>query len=206
MLKEVISGERKLFLQTELSSFMAWHNLPCKCIRPVLVLFLVYLSTRGYFPETQRLKNTPPSTRVDQRFPFIAPACTPPTPYLHSARLLIFSSLTATPLDNAKYLFCRLCLRKKDKWHRLSAINYESELGPDGTVEAMERLCRSLAEDEDIKPKVEDQADPIRDLSPPPLKSYHTVKTEPLEPTIPLEVTARVGLEVTNLTADKDVN
>jgi Fanconi-associated nuclease 1 len=33
--------------------------------------------------------------------------------------------------DNARYLLVRLSLRKRDKWHRLSSLNYHSEMGDD---------------------------------------------------------------------------
>ncbi|GBE81686.1 hypothetical protein SCP_0400570 [Sparassis crispa] len=42
---------------------------------------------------------------------------------------------------NARYLLIRLCLRKTDKWHRLSALNYREELG-DGILPAIQELCR----------------------------------------------------------------
>ncbi|KAI0362440.1 hypothetical protein OH77DRAFT_1515684 [Trametes cingulata] len=59
----------------------------------------------------------------------------------------------------AKYLFCRLCLRKTDKWHRLSSLKYQAELG-DGIRDAVDILCGraqpSPPPEEDVKPVVED--------------------------------------------------
>ncbi|KAI0372954.1 hypothetical protein BV20DRAFT_1034206 [Pilatotrama ljubarskyi] len=64
----------------------------------------------------------------------------------------------------AKYLFCRLCLRKTDKWHRLSSLKYQSELG-DSIREAVDVLCgRPPSEEEDMKPAIEDII--IADLNP----------------------------------------
>lgn len=46
-------------------------------------------------------------------------------------------------VDAARYLLVRLALRKRDKWHRLSALKYERELGdPRCIVEAIDELCR----------------------------------------------------------------
>lgn len=43
-------------------------------------------------------------------------------------------------VDAAKYLLIRLCLRKSGKWHRLSSLKYQHELGEEmGT--ALETLC-----------------------------------------------------------------
>jgi fanconi-associated nuclease 1 len=45
-------------------------------------------------------------------------------------------------VDPAKYLLIRLCLRKPGKWHRLSSLNYQHELGKKFTT-ALEILCAS---------------------------------------------------------------
>ncbi|KAI0822847.1 VRR-NUC domain-containing protein [Trametes gibbosa] len=74
MLKEVLAGEGKLFVQEELSLFMKYHRLPYA----------------------------------------------------------------------VKYLFSRLCLRKP-KWHRMSALKYQAELG-DGIRDAIDVLCGRPAE------------------------------------------------------------
>lgn len=43
--------------------------------------------------------------------------------------------------DDARYLFIRLCLRKSNKWHRLSSLKYQHELG-DRMPEAIRELCQ----------------------------------------------------------------
>jgi fanconi-associated nuclease 1 len=43
-------------------------------------------------------------------------------------------------VDSAKYLLIRLCLRKSGKWHRLSSLKYQRELGED-IITALEILC-----------------------------------------------------------------
>ncbi len=70
--------------------------------------------------------------------------------------------------DAAKYLFCRLCLRKKDKWHRLSALKYQSELGS-GIRDAVDILCGHPpvpTEEEDVKPAVQDMEIVIPEMDP----------------------------------------
>lgn len=68
--------------------------------------------------------------------------------------------------DAAKYLFCRLCLRKKDKWHRLSALKYQSELG-NGIRDALDILCgHPPAEEEDVKPAVQNMEIVIPEMEP----------------------------------------
>ncbi|OSD08560.1 hypothetical protein PYCCODRAFT_1429618 [Trametes coccinea BRFM310] len=84
----------------------------------------------------------------------------------------------------AKYLFCRLCLRKTDKWHRLSSLKYESELG-DGIVAAVETLCgrpqapAPAAQEEDVKPAVDGINSILPDLEPRFRLPGPPVKTEP---------------------------
>jgi Fanconi-associated nuclease 1 len=45
-------------------------------------------------------------------------------------------------VDPAKYLLIRLCLRKPGKWHRLSSLRYQHELG-EKIMTALEMLCVS---------------------------------------------------------------
>jgi Fanconi-associated nuclease 1 len=45
-------------------------------------------------------------------------------------------------VDPAKYLLTRLCLRKPGKWHRLSSLRYQHELG-DNIMAILEMLCVS---------------------------------------------------------------
>ncbi len=45
-------------------------------------------------------------------------------------------------VDPARYLLIRLCLRKPGKWHRLSSLRYQHELGEKITA-ALEMLCVS---------------------------------------------------------------
>lgn len=45
-------------------------------------------------------------------------------------------------IDPAKYLLTRLCLRKPGKWHRLSSLQYQHELGENITA-ILEMLCVS---------------------------------------------------------------
>ena len=50
-------------------------------------------------------------------------------------------------VDSAKYLLIRLCLRKPGKWHRLSSLKYQRDLGEDITT-ALETLCASPKQNE----------------------------------------------------------
>lgn len=45
-------------------------------------------------------------------------------------------------VDPAKYLLTRLCLRKPGKWHRLSSLRYQHELG-ENIMAILEMLCVS---------------------------------------------------------------
>ncbi|KAI0636683.1 hypothetical protein C8Q77DRAFT_1247200 [Trametes polyzona] len=67
----------------------------------------------------------------------------------------------------AKYLFCRLCLRKTDKWHRLSSLKYQAELG-DGIRDAIEILCGHppSTSEHDVKPAVHEIGANLPDLDP----------------------------------------
>jgi fanconi-associated nuclease 1 len=57
-------------------------------------------------------------------------------------------------VDAAKYLLIRLCLRKSGKWHRLSSLKYQHELGEEMAT-ALETLCvyprQCLTEERPIK-------------------------------------------------------
>ncbi|KAH9945856.1 uncharacterized protein BXZ73DRAFT_86110 [Epithele typhae] len=120
---------------------------------------------------------------------------------------------------NAKYLFCRLCLRKRDKWHRLSALNYHDELGStEAILGGMDHLCSPLGQ-EDIKPKKEDLDASVSELLPTFHLSQEDVKPklepseedvkpklEPSEPTLPREQPGPKppGREVIDLTLDDE--
>ena len=59
---------------------------------------------------------------------------------------------------SAKYLLVRLCLRKTEKWHRLSSLKYESELG-DTILPALRELCgtaKRKGKQPEVKVKVEE--------------------------------------------------
>ncbi|KAI0647353.1 VRR-NUC domain-containing protein [Trametes meyenii] len=81
---------------------------------------------------------------------------------------------------HAKYLFCRLCLRKTDRWLRLSKLQYEGELG--GLIPAaMDILCAHLpAEELVVKTEVEDPGIVIPDSEPSfQINAEPQVKPEP---------------------------
>ncbi|KAI8989721.1 VRR-NUC domain-containing protein [Trametes punicea] len=141
MLKEVLDGEGKLFVEDELNCFMKYHRLP--------------------YP--------------------------------------------------AKYLFCRLCLRKTDRWHRLSSLKYESELG-DGILTALDTLCGrppAPAGAQDVKPTVDglDRVFPVLE----PVFQFPDEPQVKVEPDPELdnmdnvaEVTAQVEPDIIDLTFDAD--
>ncbi|KAH9901518.1 VRR-NUC domain-containing protein [Cubamyces lactineus] len=164
MLKEVLDGEAKLFVEEELNCFMRYHRLP--------------------YP--------------------------------------------------AKYLFCRLCLRKTNRWHRLSKLKYQSELG-DGILDALNILCGRLPED--VKPVVDTKAPIVPDFLPtfrlpdePQIKPDPDVEmpalaevTPPVEPEVkpqvkdtkpklkkksamptPYPIIKKEGYEIIDLTFDED--
>lgn len=116
-------------------------------------------------------------------------------------------------LDNVKYLFCRLLLRKTDKWHRYSSLKYEQELGADGILAAMQSLSRRRKDDvqepEDVKPKLEDLNTNIPDLGPPIFKLEEDdikPKLEPVETTLPEEASKaskQLAPEIIDLTMDE---
>ena len=116
-------------------------------------------------------------------------------------------------LDNVKYLFCRLLLRKTDKWHRYSSLKYEQELGADGILAAMQSLSRRRKDDvqepEDVKPKLEDLNTNIPDLGPPIFKLEEDdikPKLESVETTLPEEASKaskQPAPEIIDLTMDE---
>ena len=68
-------------------------------------------------------------------------------------------------IDNARYLLVRLALRKADKWHRLSSLKYESELGKLITAAIVE-LCRNPKEACEVQVEAAGEAEPeIIDLT-----------------------------------------
>jgi hypothetical protein len=55
--------------------------------------------------------------------------------------------------DAARYLLVRLCLRKEGKWHRLSDLKYEKELGSTGVIlDAMNELCGCILTQPPVSP------------------------------------------------------
>ena len=70
-------------------------------------------------------------------------------------------STTLPFVDSAKYLLIRLSLRKQDKWHRLSSLKYQAEIG-DKTSDAATELCNASCRSKPVvlpivKKEVEDQ-------------------------------------------------
>ena len=93
----------------------------------------------------------------------------------------------AIPTDSAKYLFCRLCLRKGGTWYKLSDLKYESELGAEGILNAMNILSGRIPvqPEEDVKPKINPNDFTIPDVQPSEMPQHVEVKAEPIEATIP---------------------
>ncbi|RDX56460.1 hypothetical protein OH76DRAFT_1550917 [Lentinus brumalis] len=127
----------------------------------------------------------------------------------------------------AKYLFCRLCLRKGETWYQVSDLKYEAELGAEGILHAMNVLCCRLQEqpDEDVKPKIKVDDNSLPEFQPPQFCDTVEVKpkVEPVETTIPsptdtplppsqecgsstVEEPRREGPEIIDLTADEDAD
>ncbi len=120
-------------------------------------------------------------------------------------------------LDNVKYLFCRLLLRKTDKWHRYSSLKYEQELGADGILVAMQSLSQKRKdsvdqEHDDVKPKLEDLNINIPDFDPQIVKLPDEdvkPKLEPVEAALeaeasePAEKSKHPGPEIIDLTLDE---
>ncbi|KAI0723944.1 hypothetical protein C8T65DRAFT_714858 [Cerioporus squamosus] len=84
----------------------------------------------------------------------------------------------------AKYLFCRLCLRKGETWYKVSDLKYEAELGSEGVLHAMNILCGRVSEqsDEDVKPKIKVDDHGMPDVWPSKLSESMDIKPK-LEPT-----------------------
>ncbi|KAH9928150.1 VRR-NUC domain-containing protein [Fomitopsis serialis] len=120
---------------------------------------------------------------------------------------------------HARYLLVRLCLRKADKWHRLSALKYERELG-NNIRQAIGELCGNTDSptSENAKPSVKaevkvEQVDAQAELE--PLSLSHelpcdpdklgqrdrSIKVEAYEPCIKSEEP-----EVIDLTLDADAD
>ena len=82
---------------------------------------------------------------------------------------------------DAQHLLIRLCLRKEDKWHRLSDLKYEKQLGSlDNIRKAIDELCSPAPFDE--------------------TKNLAQV-TEVMEPTL---IVDQEGREIIDLTSDED--
>ena len=61
-------------------------------------------------------------------------------------------------IADAQYLLVRLCLRKEDKWHRLSDLKYEKQIGGGDTIrKAIDELCfpRGASFDDPIEDEFE---------------------------------------------------
>lgn len=98
---------------------------------------------------------------------------------------LIALSYLPVRIDHARYLLVRLCLRKTDKWHRLSALKYEGELG-DNIRQAIAELCGKAA-----PPEPQGPANTAANGQP----SGSGMKTEPLHLTQELLPFAKVKAE-----------
>jgi Fanconi-associated nuclease 1 len=67
-------------------------------------------------------------------------------------------------LDAAKYLLIRLCLRKPGKWHRLSSLRYQHELGEEITT-VLEMLCVHPRQDFTTEHAIKQEEREIIDLT-----------------------------------------
>lgn len=105
-----------------------------------------------------------------------------------SLNTLITSSHRLVGIDHARYLLVRLCLRKTDKWHRLSALKYEGELG-DNIRQAIAELCGKIG------PPASDKPAPPANVATSGEPSGSSVKTEPLHLTQDLLPFAEVKVE-----------
>ncbi len=148
-------------------------------------------------------------------------------PVRRYASLGVVQYIHSAITDGAKYLFCRLCLRKGETWYQVSDLKYEAELGAEGILHAMNVLCCRLQEqpDEDVKPKIKVDDNSLPEFQPPQFCDTVEVKpkVEPLETTIPsptdiplppsqesgsstVEEPRREGPEIIDLTADEDAD
>ncbi|KAK7694026.1 hypothetical protein QCA50_003602 [Cerrena zonata] len=79
-------------------------------------------------------------------------------PHLFSPRELVCFMRYNDLSYKGRYLLIRLCLRKNDKWHRLSDLKYRKELGDD-IPDAIRELChdsKKTSHYEEVKPEVID--------------------------------------------------
>ena len=67
-------------------------------------------------------------------------------------------------VDSARYLLIRLCLRKPGKWHRLSTLKYQHELGENIKV-ALDALCAAANQHPNEEPVVKHEELEIIDLT-----------------------------------------
>ncbi|TFY60075.1 hypothetical protein EVJ58_g5377 [Rhodofomes roseus] len=93
---------------------------------------------------------------------------------------------------HARYLLVRLCLRKADKWHRLSALKYEGELG-NNVRPAIAELCGKAhspaagnASPVKAEVKVEQEAEPLSLSHEPP---WDPAKIGQVDPAVKIEST-----------------
>ncbi|KAH9832914.1 VRR-NUC domain-containing protein [Rhodofomes roseus] len=93
---------------------------------------------------------------------------------------------------HARYLLVRLCLRKADKWHRLSALKYEGELG-NNVRPAIAELCGKAhspaagnASSVKAEVKVEQEAEPLSLSHEPP---WDPAKIGQVDPAVKIEST-----------------
>ncbi|KAI9446590.1 VRR-NUC domain-containing protein [Lactarius indigo] len=82
---------------------------------------------------------------------------------LHSSELDFIHRLNLLPYS-ARYLLIRLCLRKPGKWHRLSTLRYQHELG-DNIKAALHTLCAAANQRPTEEPVVKQEEREIIDLT-----------------------------------------
>ncbi|KAI9466069.1 VRR-NUC domain-containing protein [Lactarius psammicola] len=82
---------------------------------------------------------------------------------LHSSELDFIRRLNLLPYP-ARYLFIRLCLRKPGKWHRLSTLRYQHELGENIKV-ALDTLCAAANQHPSKEPVIKHEEREIIDLT-----------------------------------------
>jgi len=91
--------------------------------------------------------------------------------------------------DSAKYLLIRLCLRKPGKWHRLSSLKYQRDLGENITT-GLEMLCAcptrpsveehvTKQEEREVIDLTLDEMEPESTVKPPPAPYLETVEAGP---------------------------
>ncbi|KAH9001406.1 hypothetical protein EDB92DRAFT_1964438 [Lactarius akahatsu] len=82
---------------------------------------------------------------------------------LHSFELDFIHRLNMLPYS-ARYLLIRLCLRKPGKWHRLSTLRYQHELGDDIKV-ALHTLCAAANQRPTEEPVIKQEEREVIDLT-----------------------------------------